>query len=355
MPSTNLSVTGAGLVTSLGFDVHASCAAIRAGVRRPRPIPEEKVLDLSSGEAIPLTGHPIPALTDGFVSTARWLQMLPHALANLQQVGKLPPADDDAFWGAALLWVLLPDVEGDRFEFSERAWSSELPRTLRAPLLRMLPQALPPARVQLMPLGKTGLPSVLETAAERLHAQSARHLIILATDSMCDPFSLEWLGRTRRLKSDLNPVGLSPGECAGALLLEPTQTSRDRPPWAVIDFCAVDQDAPHDPDDAPPRGRALARTLAPALGGGVIDVHTDLNGEHWRAKEMGTAIVQLGGPALRIHHAASEVGDVGSVSPLLATILAARSIHRGYAKGDRVAVAASSIDGRVGALALSRP
>ena len=77
----NLAITAAGLVTSVGFDVHASCAAIRAGVRRPRPIDEEKVLDLASSKAIPLTGHPIHTLTDGFVSTGRWLQMLPAAFA----------------------------------------------------------------------------------------------------------------------------------------------------------------------------------------------------------------------------------------------------------------------------------
>lgn len=354
--TVSLAVTAAGLLTSVGHDARTACAAIRAGIRRPAPIAEARVLDLGSATAVPLTGHPVTPFTDGFVGTARWLQLAPRALANLAAVGSLPPPGDAAFWRRCALVVALPDLESDRFLFDERAYPSVIAQTFLEPLVRQLPPALPPAHVLLRPHDRMTLPRVIQQSSELMASMGVDRIVVLAVDSLVDAFALHWLGEAGRLKSDLNPVGLMPGECGAALLLEADRRGvhDERPAWAVVTTAATGSDAAFDDPEAPPRGRALAQVLAPAIQGGVVDVFSDLNGEAWRAREYGTALVHLGAAALEEHHAAGEVGDVGAASPVLHTVLAARSLQRGYARGDRVAVSISSDDGGVGALGLRR-
>lgn len=68
---------------SVGAVEDAACAAIRAGISRPAPLDEAEVLGLDSATTVPLTGHPITPLTDGFVDVARWVQMAVRAFADL--------------------------------------------------------------------------------------------------------------------------------------------------------------------------------------------------------------------------------------------------------------------------------
>jgi 3-oxoacyl-[acyl-carrier-protein] synthase-1 len=271
-------------------------------------------------------------------------------------VGSLPPPGDAAFWGRCVLFVALPDLTSERFFFDERASPSRIADTFMAPLRRHLPPALPSEHVFLQPLDRMALPLVIEQSGELMRRMGVDRFVVLAVDSLVDAFALHWLGEAGRLKSDLNPVGLMPGECAAALLLEAERRGvhDERPAWAVVTTVATGRDAAFDDRDAPPRGRTLAEVLAPAITGGTVDLFSDLNGEAWRAREHGTALVHLGGVELDVHHAAAEVGDVGAASSVLDTVLAARSLQRGYARANRVTVAISSDDGGVGALALRR-
>lgn len=354
--SVNLAITAVGLLTSVGHDALTACASIRAGLSRPSPIEEHKVLDLPTGEMRALTAHPVTPFTDGFVSTARWLQMAPHALDDLRAVGQLPPGNDAAFWGCCALMIVLPDLDGDRFVFDQRASPMMIRSTFIAPMQAHLPQALPPTHVLLQPLDRIALPRIVERASELMRQMRIERIVVLAVDSYVDPFALDWLGEAGRLKNDLNPVGLMPGECAAALLLEADRRGvhDSRPSWATVTTVAVSRDASLGGDGISKRGRGLGEVLAPIVAGDAIDLYSDINGETWRSRELGNALVQLGEPAPRVHHAASEVGDVGAASSVLNTILAARSLQRGYARANRVAIAISSESGDVGALALQR-
>ncbi|MCA9712373.1 MAG: hypothetical protein KDK70_41440 [Myxococcales bacterium] len=354
--AVNLAITSAGLLTSVGYDARTASAAIRARITRPKPIEECKVLDLGSGEVRPLMGHPISPITNGFVGPARWLQMAPPAFANLVRLGSLPSPEDAAFWGRCALMIVLPDLQGERFQFNERSSPERISETFMMPLRQHLPRALPAEHVLLQPLDRVALPHIIRQSGELMRMMGVDRIAILVVDSLVDPFALNWLGENGRLKSDLNPTGLMPGECAAALLLEAERPGihDQRPTWARVVVATVGQDAASGDQDAPPRGRALAEALSPALEGGVVDLFSDLNGEPWRAREYGTALVHLGGPNLHLHHCASEVGDVGAPSSVLNTILATWSLLRRSARGARVAVAISSDNGGVGSLAIER-
>lgn len=352
-----LDITAAGLLTSVGHDVFTACASIRAGLSRPQPVEEFKVLELSTAEPVPLVAHPIAPVTDGFVGAARWLQMAPLAFADMQDANSLPAADDATFWGRCALMVALPDLDGDRFVFDARVSSEAIGATFGAPLRSRLPPALPSSHIRIQPLDRMALPVVLEQSASLLQQLPVDRIIVLAVDSLVDPFALDWLGETGRLKSDANPVGLKPGECAAALLLERSRRGAhdERPAWATVTTVSTDRDAPAGQPGASSRGRALARVLrAMGVGRERVDLYSDLNGETWRARELGNALVDLEDPEIALHHPASEVGDVGAASSMLHTIVGARSLQRGYAGSERVVVSISGHGGDVGALALRR-
>lgn len=355
--SVGVDVTAVGLLSSVGHDALTACAAIRAGISRPAAIAGTSSYDLIAAKSVELVGHPIEPITNGFSGTARWLQMAPLAFEDLIHNGGLPGPEDEPFWTSTAVMVMVPDLEHPRFDLDDRSDPGRVHETFVRPLLRRLPVALLARNILLRAVDRIGLALVVDGFDRLLAELKVDRIVALGVDSYVCPFALEWLGEGGRLKGDLNPVGLTPGEAAAALLLEPgyRQTRRERPPWACIVEVTTAQDAPFDDRGAGLRGRMLAEVLAPLLTGDTRDVYLDLNGEEWRAKEYGNALSRLGPSGLgsaRAHHAAVSVGDVGASSFVLNTALAARSLQRGYSHGRQVAVTSSAETGEVGGLAL---
>jgi 3-oxoacyl-[acyl-carrier-protein] synthase I len=357
--AASIDVTAIGLVSSVGHDAVTACAAIRAGISRPAEIDGTKALDLGSAKSVPMTGHPIAPFTNGFSGTARWLQIAPRAFDDLVRSVRMPPPDDAGFWSSTAVMLLVADLEERRFVHDPRSDPGAITASFVGPLRRRLPATLPARNVLIQPVDRIGLALVVDGFRELTEDMKVERVIVLAVDSYLCPFALDWLGEAGRLKSDLNPVGLVPGEAAAALLLERSLRGAhpDRPALARIIAVATAQDAHFEEEDARPRGRALADVLRPLLTDETGDLYLDLNGEEWRAKEYGHALVELApralGPA-RLHHPAAEIGDTGSAAFVVSTILAARSLQRGYAGGPQVAVATSVETGEIGGLLLRR-
>lgn len=55
--TVELDIMAAGLLTSVGHDVFTACASILAGLSRPQPVEEFKVLELSTAEPVPLVAE----------------------------------------------------------------------------------------------------------------------------------------------------------------------------------------------------------------------------------------------------------------------------------------------------------
>jgi 3-oxoacyl-[acyl-carrier-protein] synthase I len=357
----DIDITAFGLLTSVGHDAVQACAAVRAGITRPAGVDGFVSYDAAEARVLPGTGHPLTPITNGFTGTARWLQMAPRALQDLIRNGDLPGAEHSAFWAATGMVVMIPDLEHERFEFDERCQSASIHRTFLAPLASWTRDRMPVKSSVLSPTGRVGLPDLLERWRDVVDEMQVERIIVVSVDSYLCPFALDWLGDTNQLKTDLNPAGLVPGEAAAALLLEPARarSHRTQTPCATIVRAASAKDKDAEDPDGPPRGGALAGVLAAVMDSTTLDVYVDLNGQPWRANEYGLARVQLAAQGVRhaftVHHPASELGDTGAASVVVNTVLAARSLQRGYAAGGQVAVAASMDGGRVGGLALRRP
>ncbi|RKG83444.1 immunity 49 family protein [Corallococcus terminator] len=297
-----LAITGLGMLSSVGWDASASCAAIRAGIRRPRPFPGYKVLDEETQAMVPLVGHPLEGYTEGFAPLARWTRLAQGALEDLLRQGRLPGPDDDArFWRHTRLICIAPVLDGERFFEVRQAgaedFSDAYAQVLHGRLRRWIP--VPPSRC--LGLGHSGLAAALQEAERGISNAEAERYLLVAVDSYLDAYSLEWLDEFHRLKTETRPTGLMPGEAGACVLVESVSSARRRgaPVDAVIESAAVIRVPDAGPRESARLGMGLAqaveavRKVAAANSRFEGDIISDLNGEVWRANAWGHARVRL--------------------------------------------------------------
>ncbi|WP_224361970.1 hypothetical protein [Hyalangium versicolor] len=234
-------------------------------------------------------------------------------------------------------------------------------------LKRMRAQApwpFEPRHIQVLCRGNAGCAEALGIA-QRWIDHGLDRVVILATDSYLDPFTLEWLDSRHRLKTGERPVGLMPGEAGACVMIESRRSAarRKAPILAKVDAVSRGQEPRHFFQSTPSVGEGLAAVTAACLDGissGVPfngDIVLDLNGEEWRAREWGNALLRLRerlGDSIRWILPGSSWGDIGAASGVAGMCIAARSLARGYAKASQVLVLSSSEWGNVSAILLKQ-
>jgi 3-oxoacyl-[acyl-carrier-protein] synthase I len=351
--SARAAIRGLGMITSVGNDVVSSCAAVRAGLSRPGPLPY-KSLDLEALANEPVPGHPVRPLTLGFEGLAVHALLAQCALRDLARNARLDemgPAD----WQETALFVCRSPA---------RAVDPEDREEIDAEL-----EDLPDAIGSSGEIGEPGRGIFVSTAghaAVLLAAQQAlaaiekgelERAILLGIDSLVGEDEVAYLAEQDRLKTPDNPVGLMPGQAAAALLLEAEHARRVRgtPPLAFLTRVAAQTVEPVREDAMESDGRGLARAVADALGGaqGFVEIYGDLNGEHWRAQEWGATLLHLRKARVAEDHAlvlpATELGDTGAASGAVSLCVAVRALVRGYARAPRAVVWSRSDESHVAA------
>lgn len=361
-------ITSLGMVSSVGQDVVTACAAIRAGIVRARPLPYFQVLDETSQEVGPITGHPVRALTEGFTIIGRWLRLARGCIADLLRQGSLPDASHTSFWGSTGVLAVTPYHDDDRLggEASDEPSSTEPVRSAYLqPLLEALRLPIDERHAEVLPIGPAGAIHAIHQAARWMEARGLERLLVIAVDSYCDPLTLDWLAGYGRLKTPENPCGLMPGEAGACFLLESAASARRRhPPMRfAISSAAVQVEKNHFFSRKPNLGVALAESLRETVAGAALkgpfegSLVSDLNGENWRSKEWGHALLRLRpylGEGLHLMLPATSVGDTGAASGAVNVCVATRALVRGYARAEHILVVSSSERGQVGAVCLKR-
>lgn len=355
-------ITALGAVTSVGLDVATTCASIRAGVSRPAELEGHESMAYLDYELAPTLGHPVPELARGFSGVGRWLQLAAAAIEDLCESGGLPPADDRAFWQSTVAYLVLPRIEALRFMTAPHCREDGLAQSFRDPLLSRTSSRFAPARIGIVARDRSGFFELLSSIT--WHGQGIERIIMIATDSLVDALSLQWLDEGGRLKNDMNPVGLSPAEASVAVMLEEPRTASTRGAQglAVLHAVATDTD-PERSAGKGPGGVGLARAAQTVLERSSLSSHgaaafvSDLNGEVWRARELAAAQLRVGHERWssdRMVLPVVSTGDPGAALPALQIAVAARSLQRGYAGGSSVLVTSSEPRGRVGAAVVGR-
>lgn len=344
-----------GMISAVGHDAASSTAAIRAGVGRPRPLPGLATLDLDAGAARAAVGHPIDGVTNGFAGVGLWKRLGERAVSDLLRQGS--NSRDRSRWSSAGLLLVLPLLDPHRFLLDEAVDPEALRSDVGVALVELLELPIVPSNVEVLCGGHAGTLAALEMAIARISSGVVERCVVLAVDSYVDDCSLAWLASGMRLKMDEEPTGLVPGEAGGCFIVESAAAARraGNSPRVAVKTVRTGHTRKRWSDSTGRDGIELARTLETVVAGGAPfagDVLIDLNGEGWRAREIGGALTRLQGvfgPGVRWLTPATSLGDTGAASAAVAVCVAVGAHQRGWARGAESLVVSMSDDGAVGA------
>jgi len=366
------------MVTSLGPDAASSCAAARAGISRAGPLEDASVYDEESGELIPVSGHCAFA-TSGFSGLGRVVRLGQRAIqdlmsrvgaarADLGPLAVLCAVPGGYYWCERHRQDLQPVA--DSLPFDPQAAidfeNGERKEELRASLVERLSMVSPiplSASLSRLYFGEQAVLAVaLKDAIADLQSGKLSACLVGGIDSFVDPTMLPSLSTLGILKTPVEATGFMPGEAAGFALLETHQRAvrRGADILAVIEGPSVQRDDIQRFSDGPVRGRALAaaisETAGPYCGNGSSPglLIGNLNGDTWRAREWGTAVVRLA-PCLRdapLWTPVESFGEVGAATGAVALCVGVKAIQRGYAKTSTIVVWLSGDDGAKGSFLL---
>lgn len=324
-----MAIIGHGARTPLGFNCRSSAAAVRAGIsaiaEHPFMIdrfglPMKVTRDVELDPVWPCAKR-IAALAEAAAREALAARVPSSALAVVLNLGEARPG--------------LP--EGTSAEVAE--------------YLRNALELDSPVRHAMS--GHAGGILAMQAAERLLDAGRAEVVLVGGAESYLAADTLEWLDETERLHSENNIYGFCPGEGAAFVLLAKrgqdalieiaaTGSGREANLIGTQDICL---------------GEGLGAAFA-ALGDSPVDrILCDMNGERYRGNEYGFAVLRaraLFRDAADFEAPADCWGDLGAASGPLFACLTIEAEARGYAKGPRTLIWASSQGGQRGAALLRR-
>lgn len=358
-------LTVCGMASALGNLVHG-CAAIRAGIVRPRPILGIEAVD--SHDQLPMTivGHPVQTVTDGFPIASRWVRLAAAAFADFAAQPSAPVRSNQAFWHRCGVVLVLPPARHERFQTEGDDCAEAIRHGVVEPLVRLLGLPINPEQVRVIDVGHAGTALALADAKVDIETGKQDACLLIATDSLLDSLTLEWLADRGRLKCDGQPCGLAPGEAGVCLLVEQASSAAARSAAVVATLVgAAFQAFAEGARSAEADGKGLADTFAIALTQGPPgtplpgQVIADLNGEVGRSEAFAIALQAL---SHRQHMITGDVllpagslGDTGAASGAIGVCVAARTFCRQPQAFETSAIVSLSERGDRGVIITTRP
>ncbi len=372
-----MSITALGMVSALGSNVIASCAAARAGLSAAS---ELTVLSFETDELFgPETldgppvihGHSVRGIADGFTGVGKALLFLSAALRDLLEERPLSREELERtglcinvsdFFLEDTDAIARRTADAEQWALPSDAWKKQT-ADLCGKVSHASKLGIGEAHQSLHHGGHGGLAISLRDAMAMIESGKVDRCLVAAVDSRTAPAFLSAAARLQVLRTQDNPVGLAPGEAAAVFLLE---RARDAPRSARSNAMVTAISSGRDPvgllGDRPPLGAALAGTLlgaAPknAEGRATVDFCIgDLNGTERRAQEWGRALAKLAGESsigdAPCWFPASSFGDTGAAAGAVGVCIAVRALTRGYAPGKTGLVWLSSESGDNGAITI---
>ncbi|MBP7148226.1 MAG: hypothetical protein KBD01_11810 [Acidobacteria bacterium] len=334
-----LAILDAGMVTPVGFNAAASCAAIRAGITG---FAETRFMFAGRW----LMGAEVP-FDEGWRGPEKLLRLVVPAIAEcLHRNREVRPGTT-----ALLLCVAEAErrggieIDGSRFL---SAVESALSLTFSAD-----------SRV--FAGGRIGGARAVEHAAELL-AHGMRHVIVAGVDSLLTAGALAALDHDRRLLTAANSDGLIPGE-AGAAVLVAAGPAPNTDSLLCVGIGFGREPSAEDPE-RPLRADGLADAFRAAftaanVGWEAVDYRlTDISGEQQRFKEAALALtrtVRQRKETFELWHPADCIGEVGAAALPVVLGVALAASRNAYAPGPGVLCHFSAEGPERAALILRRP
>lgn len=340
-------IIATGARTPLGVLAAPSAAAYRAGISGmgEHPFMIDRVGD-------PMPGALDVQLDPGFMGPERLLALAETALREACAPLKM---DAQAPQLRLPLYLGLPEV---RPGFTEQDASA-----VRSGLTRFEGLPITISEVSVYTQGHAAGLAALAMATENIQQGACEVCLVGAVDSYFHPDTMEWLDENRQLDGAVSRSAFVPGEGAGFCLLM-TERARSRlglSALARVLAVATGKEPKliKTPDIC--LGAGLTSVVQRAVGGlssssGRINaVICDINGERYRGEEWGFVCLRLSqyfDDPTAYDSPADCWGDMGAASGPLFAMLACQAAARGYAKGPRTLLWASSETGLRGAAVL---
>lgn len=336
-----LAIQAAGMVTSVGFNGPATCAALRAGIRN---VNQTNLWD-------PETGTYLAA---GKVDLPQWwvgLEKLADLAAPAIHECLLAAQPVPAISVPVLLGVASP-ARPFRVDGLDTRILGEIEHRLGFPLH-------PASRV--ISRDHVSVVVGLREAHELIASRKAPCVIVAAVDSLLQDDLKEYYLSRRRLLTPTNSNGFSLGEAGSAVLVVPAAAPHDG--QVQVAGVGLARESATIESDEPLRAEGLIQAIREAFRESRLTYDdlqyriTDLNGEHYKFKEMVLVMMRIHGrpkPKLfDLWHPIESIGDVGAAIGPIVLGLALHASQYGYAVGPRVLCTFGNDDGERAAIVLA--
>ena len=322
MHNTPIAIASTGLVTAIGMNAPATCAAIRANVRAPS---ETKFMH-SGGDWI--IAHQVPLRTPKF-GVPRLVRMLGMAIE--EALDAIPRFR----WSEIPLLLCVGEPERSR----QSGWTHT---GVLASLQKALGVDFHEGSATIA-RGRVSVALALARARLMLDEHGMSRVLIGAADSFLDWPTLSHYEQCDRLLTPTNSNGFVPGEGAGALLVRKANGDAALACHGI----GFGVEKAHIDSDEPLRGDGLCDAIKLALQDAGRELHdmnyrvTDLSGEQYYFREAALALLRI----LRkrkeefdIWHPAECTGELGAVTAVVGIALADAAWRKGFARGADVLI-----------------
>lgn len=327
-----VAITTVGMITGVGMNTSASCAAIRSAIDN---FQETRFMD-KGGEW--LLGCSVP-LDQAWRGASKQLQMAKIAIQEcLEQNANLSPEN------TPLLLCLAETQRSGRVIKNDYAFFAELQKTLGVQFHD---------KSRIIAAGRVSLGIALQHARVLIHEQHFKHILIAATDSLLVASTLASLEEKDYLLSSKNSDGFIPGEAGAAIIIEPAY--RTTAPQLVCQGIGFGLEKAHIESEQPLRAEGLTIAIKQALQDASCAMHdldfriTDIAGQHYYFKEATLAL----GRTLRarketfdIWHPADCIGETGTAIGLIILGVIKTACEKQYSLGPRILTHLGLDDGR---------
>lgn len=313
------SIIGSGLVSSVGLNAPATCAAIRCSVDNFR---ETRFID-KGGEW--LLGASVE-LEHPWRGREKLLKMATRAILEaLQAAPGVDPAE------VPLLLCLAEPERPGRLAGLDASLLREIEGALA---LRFHPASSIIARGRV-----SGAVALLN--ARRLIEDGRRQVLIAGVDSFLNVQTLNAYEARRRLLTSQHSNGFIPGEGAAAVLVAPAFAS-EQPQLLCVGLGFGVEKAHVEADDLPLRAEGLTQAVRAALGEAGCGLEafdyrlTDISGEQYYFKEASLALsrsLRVRKEEFPLQHPADCIGEVGAAIGPAMLAVALSAARKGYALG----------------------
>ncbi|WP_187345195.1 beta-ketoacyl synthase N-terminal-like domain-containing protein [Cystobacter ferrugineus] len=317
-------------------------------------------------ESVPLKGHAVRGLTDGFDGSGRLLRLGDSALADLIEYSGLGPEHHPRtgffvclpghFYSTARRQFELlgegpaPDSvarEELRSHFEQRQrLQDEWEQRLVPSLLSLNRLTIPPTLRTCFLGGPAVFAQAVVQAVRRLRSRELDRCIVGGIDSYVHGGPLADVYELGLLRTEEKPSGFFPGEAGAFVLLERADAARARGARieGMLGPSSIAEESFDRFSDEPPQGGALTsaietclRETEPRPGLAIVNI----NGDEFRARDFGTTLMRIRGSVLpedfRQWYPVESFGEIGVATGAASVCLVVRAFVRGYA-GSRSAL-----------------